>query len=170
MPNYRTHLCIGAAVASVSLVAHATLFSPLSHFAEYFLYIGLTLLGSLFPDIDTYSRIQRICMTITLLSLSIAIMYEKLYQAFFCLAFLLFMIIIPHRSTTHQPRFFIGFPIALSAYFSFCYPEIRKSIITGALFFILGSLSHVIADRKITAFKRRIKRFRKRHIITRLFR
>lgn len=170
MPNYRAHLCIGAAVATTALIIYTALIAPFQHPAEYFLYVGLTLLGSLFPDIDTYSRIQRICMTVTLLSLSVAVIYEKLYQAFFCLVFLLFMITIPHRSITHQPRFFIGLPIALSFYFSLCYPEIRTSIITGTFFFIIGSLSHVIADRKTTALKRRIKRFRNRHVITKLFR
>jgi hypothetical protein len=104
MPNYKGHLFGGFVFGAgfVTLTGLGT--NSWLSLAEWF---GFLLLGSLFPDIDTKSKGQKI-FYVTLLFLMIYCLINKYTALFILLSFVgLAPLLVHHRGLFHNPWFII---------------------------------------------------------------
>ena len=134
MPNYRVHLVGGLIVFLLS---------------QYFIganrliiNFACAILGSLFPDLDTKSKIQIISYRLLGLLILCLIYFQLWSKIIFLVPFLLFPLIVHHRGITHS-FWFIALISALIAVF---FPIIGA---LGAINFFLGALSHILLDRLV---------------------
>ena len=144
MPNYKTHLVGGFATFIALLLvlknANTTAFNIIQ-------WLIICLLGSLFPDVDTKSKIQKIFYTGFVILLFFLMSLNKLKLALFLSVISLSPLIVNHRGIFHKAWFLILITIA----FVFFAVEIKlcKScydFAIPALFFTAGALSHIVLD------------------------
>lgn len=146
MPNYRTHL-IGGFVIYCILILGTQVWS------NYILSITLLaqwlvscLLGSLFPDIDTKSKIQRI-FYVVLLGIFILLTAHGNTKVFIAASFLgLIPLLVNHRTIFHRPLFLCALALTIAAILT-KYNTISSFLaFSNACFFIAGALSHIWLD------------------------
>lgn len=147
MPGYKIHLVGGLATFSIiAAICHST-FIPIHH--NFFIFsVGflLTLLGSIFPDIDTVSVMQRLfysAMAITLLALLIS-SHTHLFVLAGALCILIAL--LRHRTITHHPLFLLIMPFAIVLYLSTFNNINQQNLFIAYLFFVSGALSHLLLD------------------------
>lgn len=143
MPNYKGHLtggCIVFIVAVLFFIGHKiSFFTGLEWFA-------FTLLGSLFPDIDTKSKGQKIFYKI-LFVMALYLIIKKRFLALAMISLLSFIpLVVPHRGICHRLWFVIGVPLSLVVYCHFYFPAYAVLIFWDAFFFALGAISHLWLD------------------------
>jgi hypothetical protein len=162
MPGYRAHLTTGFITGSTILYTlsyHTTL---TTHPIVGVGYLGLCLLGSLFPDIDTYSKMQQIALKGGMYCMAGALLLNKHFVLSFILLAALIIAFIPHRGITHQPWFIIMMPIVPLVYLARTTTHSYSYLIIPYTFFVAGALSHIILDRSVTRFRRRYNKYLKR--------
>lgn len=142
MPGYRGHL-IGGAVAAVPLLyllrSHVTLIT-------FCLWSSLALIGSLFPDIDTKSKGQKLFYRFMIPVLLILLMLKR-FTAFILLSFISFTpLIVNHRGMFHRLWFIILPSLGLAGLIAWQYPTWGKDAFFAALFFVVGAVSHLVLD------------------------
>ncbi len=123
MPGYKAHMCGGVA-AYVLIVCIAGLYALYSSatLAEWFLSM---LVGALFPDIDTKSKIQKIMYRILLVSLPLLMIYVSLAVAGVLSVFVLFLLLFHIGGCSTRGGFLLFFQrVSLSVF-----PIIFHSII-----------------------------------------
>jgi len=156
MPNYKTHL-VGGAVSFVLVYKLAALCAP-SHQISIIPAVGglgLTLLGSIFPDIDIPSRMQTLFYQVMALVLLVTLLFQfwKLFLSACALSCIIFL--LRHRTITHRPWFLLLFPLAILGYFL----KISSVSLHLGLFlyscFVIGALSHILLDFGIKKLFRR---------------
>jgi hypothetical protein len=145
MPNYKGHLVGGLATYTVLLFLLCRSTNPTLISAMQWLVICL--LGSLFPDVDTKSKIQKIFYTSFVLLLFCLISWNKLKLALFLSLISLSPLVVNHRGIFHKAWFIIAITVA----FVFFSVEIKlfhscSEITIPALFFTAGALSHIVLD------------------------
>lgn len=158
MPNHRTHLLTG--LASAVLLAYilkqynAHLVQTIPHLL---LCICFALAGSIFPDIDIDSKMQRMfwpAITIILL----LTLFTAQFHLFIILTVITFFItLIGHRTITHEFWFVMSFPCALAWYLT-TQRKLTPFVYVCALFFIVGACSHIFLDRTMSKLKRHFRR------------
>lgn len=147
MPGYRIHLIGGVATFScITAICHMTGFTIQDNFFIFAAGLGLSLLGSIFPDIDTVSVMQRLfysTMAITLLALLISS-----HTTLFVLAGTLCVIIalLRHRTITHNFLFLLLMPLTIAMYCSTLNGINQRWVSIAYLFFVSGALSHLLLD------------------------
>jgi hypothetical protein len=144
MPGYKTHIAgglvvYGAAAYCVHLLIHPSWFTLLEW--------GLcTVAGSLFPDIDTKSKGQKLFYT--MIAIVMLILFAR--GCFDALALLALCALVPilvrHRGLFHRSWFIIIFALTVSYAGSLCLPAHAHAFLYDALFFIAGALSHIGLD------------------------
>lgn len=152
MPSYKTHLAGGLATYVILYSIHQ-LIAPLTKFSafDHIVLASITLVGSLFPDIDTRSKIQKVFFLCSVGVIPIAILFKQYFFAILgCFCF--FILIIPHRGITHKLWFIIGFPIMLSCFIIGRNPQLSTTIVTGCTYFVFGALSHRLLDMGVAKF------------------
>ncbi len=154
MPNHRTHLVAGLASAAALIYVlnhiNANLFQAMWHMP---LCIGLALTGSIFPDIDIDSKMQRLFWPVIAIVLFAALLKSKFYLFFILVACTFLVMLIKHRTITHRYWFIIGFPLALAWYLATMKVQ-SPFVYICALFFIIGACSHIFLDRTMSRLKR----------------
>jgi hypothetical protein len=153
MSSYRGHLVGGV----LGYLVIAKIFSPcltnqqFSWF-DHAIFLCLALLGSLFPDIDTRSTMQRLFFIALVAVLPVSLFYST--PIFIGLSMLCLIILcIPHRSITHNPWLLIVVPLALaSIYMRYHAPATTKPLIYAG-YFIIGALSHWALDFGLSRFR-----------------
>jgi hypothetical protein len=143
MPNYKGHLlggCVAFLVAVNVIVAQKVSFFV---GAEW---LGFTLLGALFPDIDIKSKGQKIfykCFFVVALFLIVN-------HRFFALSLLsllaFFPLMVPHRGICHRFWFVVGVPAAVVLLCNIFFSHYFMLVFWDAVFFIVGALSHLWLD------------------------
>jgi membrane-bound metal-dependent hydrolase YbcI (DUF457 family) len=132
MPNYRVHLIGGL-----------TIFLLTNYFMGpngLLINFSCAMFGSVFPDLDTKSKVQIISFRLLGLFI-IGLIFLRAWHKILCLVpFLLFPLVIHHRGITHS----FWFIALISAFISLFLPIIGK---LGAINFFLGALSHILLDR-----------------------
>jgi membrane-bound metal-dependent hydrolase YbcI (DUF457 family) len=156
MPGYRGHI-IGALVLwAVTLVG--TLFVRHVTGWQAIEFACMTIIGGLFPDLDTKSMAQKWLFRL-LFVLGLMFILQERYQT---MSLMMLIAIIPllvrHRGLTHSLTFItcitLGSALGLGVYF----PVYSSLIFWDALFFWLGAVSHLYLDgHGIFAFKARSK-------------
>lgn len=151
MPSYKVHLVGGLATAAV---VSAIVPGPYtwSAFAQW---TACALLGSLFPDIDTKSKGQRIFYA----ALAVALLYALATSQHNLFLGLTALSIVPvtarHRGIFHHPWFITLLVLAL---FYFAPPWMRGRMFAwNCLFFAAGAYSHLLLDQGLGGFWRRLK-------------
>ena len=154
MPNYKAHLVGG--VVSFGLVLWVTslipvLAVPLDSLVWAF---SLTLLGSIFPDIDIPSKMQRIFLMSSTGGILAALLSHNTRFFSFLAVTVLFVSFLTHRTITHKPLFLAG--LGLVPTLAVCYFSQNHTFLAFGLYlyFTVGCLSHILLDRLQTRIKR----------------
>lgn len=143
MPGYKAHLAAGFAVAVPILYLFRNQATCL---AILFVWMGFALAGSLFPDIDTTSKGQKWFFRFWLVVLLI-LLFLKLYLFFIVSAlFSTAPLIVNHRGVFHKSWFLILIPCCVGVVFAWYFPEQWRFIFFDTLFFVVGTLSHLLLD------------------------
>ena len=158
MPNYKTHL-VGGLVTFLCIVPATTSTSLLTSPSpeELFVYLCVCLLGSIFPDIDVKSKMQRLFYGAATLAIVLTLLSQA-WTLFFIISFCAVIVaMLRHRTITHQIWFLIAIPGIIALYLSHLKSIDFNLIASIYLFFVGGALSHVILDKTLTAFKKLFK-------------
>jgi hypothetical protein len=143
MPGYKGHLVGGAVMFSITVFALRSLHPSVPTLMEW---CTCTMLGSLFPDIDTKSKGQRLfylALCITLIVLAIQRNF-KLVTALGIIGLL--PVLVHHRGLFHRLWFVVSVPMLVAWFGSTCMPHCTRSFFFDALFFSLGAISHLWLD------------------------
>jgi membrane-bound metal-dependent hydrolase YbcI (DUF457 family) len=151
MPNYRGHL-VGGTVAYLAICSALKQYDiPKTVAIEWYLF---TLIGALFPDIDTKSKGQKLFYRGIFLC-SLLLFVQQQFRALSFLCFIaLFPLLIRHRGITHSVIFISILSMSIvTASYIWMQPYIFI-IIPDVLFFFAGALSHIVLDYGLSATKR----------------
>lgn len=146
MPNYKKHLAGGCLV--YGLLTYLTVKLNLAQLDVNLQIQALAacLIGSLFPDIDTKSKIQKY-IYFMILALSIYLMANGLaYQACILTTMSLLPLVVSHRGLFHR-LWFIFMCLGLGNYL--CYLNQAcwfKNCFCLSIFFLIGVISHIWLD------------------------
>jgi hypothetical protein len=143
MPNYKGHL-VGGSVAFL-LAFNCIVMQKVSFLigAEW---LCFTLLGSLFPDIDTKSKGQKIFYKI-ILAFSIFLLIQKRYIVLGLLSILSSIpLITNHRGVCHKLWFVVGIPFMAVVACALFFPSYYMLVFWDAVFFSIGAVSHLWLD------------------------
>ncbi len=145
MPGYKTHL-VGGAVTFVCL--QAVLSSPISTTPLImFQWLGATLLGALFPDVDIKSKGQGLFYKGMLICLAL-LLWKKQVYLFVAMSFLaLVPVLVRHRGLFHRVWFVIVVPFSVAFVAGNSFPASSTLFFYNACFFSAGALSHIMLDR-----------------------
>ena len=162
MPNYKTHL-VGGAASFVGLLWATSHLLPALACQPVLLpaAFGLTLLGSIFPDIDVPSKMQRLfflCSTVGIITCLLA----RWHIGFLLLSLgILVVAFLTHRTITHKPLFLAALGLVPTLLFTNCHPTEARNAISLYLYFFTGCLSHILLDRTLTWIKKVLGRGRR---------
>jgi hypothetical protein len=144
MPNFKGHLAGGFFIYLVVfywIVSNQTV--SLTTSLEWLLF---ALAGSLFPDVDTKSKGQKIFYWIVLFLAALLLSMSHM-EAFVILGFLsLFPLLVRHRGIFHRTWFVILVPSLVASFCCMYMPNCSSIIMYDTLFFIMGALSHLWLD------------------------
>lgn len=156
MPNYKAHLVGGAIAYAIGVLSIKLLkFNP-THQILYYCF-ATCLLGSLFPDIDTKSKIQKLVYT-ALSSLLVALLLLGRYKLFGATALIaLIPLVVNHRTLFHHPIFLTASTFGTIFPLSIFFPQYSISALYCALFFLIGCFSHLILDIGFRNFLRKLR-------------
>lgn len=146
MPGYRGHLLVGALVWVCSLCIVGMLYNFSFRTGVWLIF---TLLGALFPDIDTKSQGQRLFYLTLLICYPILIYYHQFEICLFLGFVSLIPLLVRHRGIFHTYWFLGGMTIGCTLLLRLCFPLYAKAVMVNACFFLLGAYSHVFVDRML---------------------
>lgn len=147
MPKYKTHL-FGGFSTFILLIFFGVQLGSLTQISWQQVLIGLflCLVGSLFPDIDTNSVIQKI-LYLSLFPAILIALFSKSWTLFFLFSTLAIApIFTRHRGITHRAWFLLILPLVFLVVFFDCHTKISKTFLIYYLCFTAGALSHLILD------------------------
>lgn len=153
MPGYKTHLVGGG----VSFIAVSLLFGSsmlCTTPAEFIMYLSSSLIGSIFPDIDVASKMQRLFFIAATAALSCALLTNRTSCFLIIGGSVLLVTMLRHRTLTHQVSFLIGLPLFCAFGSVYLYQLSFNFVVKSTIFFITGCLSHILLDRTKTNLKR----------------
>jgi membrane-bound metal-dependent hydrolase YbcI (DUF457 family) len=155
MPGYRAHLVGG--VASYVIVL-ATIFSPSVSLITGLQWLGFSLFGALFPDVDTKSKGQLFFYR----AMAVAALFLFWQRRFTDIALMcsigLLPLIVKHRSLTHSLIFLAGlagFMMVCTAHYA---PHYVRMVSYDLVFFLAGAASHILLDFGLRGVGRKNKR------------
>lgn len=155
MPGYRAHMAAGAAVFGVTLagVTHLVMPQPTIFLALQWLLSSI--LGSLFPDVDTKSMGQIIFYQVIAVTLFF-LWWQNQIGAFMWVTFLAMLpVLANHRGLFHKPWFILLFSFGGAFLCAQSYPTYQTILLLNALFFSVGAFSHIYLDRIVTFLKKK---------------
>lgn len=159
MPKYKTHLFGGfitfaSIIIIINLVVNCSMskaftFNTLKiSFVQALLYLACCLVGSIFPDIDTKSKAQKLLYYPLFMVLACTILLKKWILSS-CLSFIaLIPVLANHRHLTHKVWFVVTIPLAIPITIYICSnnPQLLKTTFICYIFFVSGAISHLILD------------------------
>ena len=143
MPKYKTHLAGGLVTFFVLFLILQYLKVPKNY---TFLYLGSCLLGSLFPDIDTKSKIQKILYFCLFFTIILAIFMHQWHIAAMIGLFALIPMMVNHRQLTHRIWFIIFVPFFIPIAVFHYNQNMLYPAFFSYLFFVGGAMSHIWLD------------------------
>jgi len=148
MPGYKTHLSFGFLVFSsltYFLITRTIFVLP---FSTILLGALICLLGSIFPDIDTTSKMQRIFYIFSAFFILFSLFTGNiiLFLSFSLISVLL--LILKHRTITHNFFFLLGISLIfpLFAYILHKNAVYTQNTVIIAISFGIGAFSHIFLD------------------------
>ena len=150
MPGFRGHL-IGGTITYLALVHSMQRLQP----SPILLISGFVfcVIGSLFPDVDIKSKGQKLFYSLALIFLILFLWYERT-DLFIGLSLLgTVPLLVRHRGLFHQAWFLIFISISTALVIGNLCVDSSSFAMKNALFFLAGTLSHIVLDRVITKIK-----------------
>ncbi|MGZ6250941.1 MAG: metal-dependent hydrolase [Candidatus Chromulinivorax sp.] len=150
MPGYRGHL-IGGTITYLALMQAMKSF----HLKPIVIVSGFVfcLIGSLFPDVDIKSKGQKLFYSLALIFLCCFLWYERT-DLFIALSLLAVVpLLVKHRGIFHEAWFLIFISISTALVVGNLWAGSSSFAIQNALFFLTGTISHIVLDRTITRIK-----------------
>lgn len=146
MSTYRGHIAGGVATYALTAFFIAQLI-PTHQWPWYAhpAFIASTILGALFPDIDTRSMIQQFFLIALIAALPLTLIYNVpifIGLSITCLGALF----IPHRTLTHRPWFLIALSLLLATIAYTRLHNHRLFFVVCCAYFCAGALSHWFLD------------------------
>jgi len=109
-------------------------------------WLASCLLGSLFPDVDTKSKIQKLFYTGMLMLFVMLTMHGNI-KAFIAASFIgLLPLLVNHRGIFHKPLFVCAIALTTSTLIASYMPDLSFIAYSNAGFFLVGALSHIWLD------------------------
>lgn len=143
MPGYKGHLAGGVITFFLVLLSISHLHAPFCKLIEWLIF---ALVGSLFPDIDTKSKGQKLFYWL-LFPLFACLFICQLYNQLFVLSCIsLLPMMVRHRGLFHKFWFIIILTTFFIAILSSLFPAYTSQILLDALFFCAGAFSHLWLD------------------------
>lgn len=143
MPGYKMHLVGGTVAFWLLLYATKAADASVLTYAEWYCW---ALFGSLFPDIDTKSKGQKLFYS----ALVVVLVYLLIKRAMLLFPFLSLMGLLPlltnHRGLFHRVWFVVLCPLMLIWYAKMYAATYVLSTTWAMLFFGVGALSHLLLD------------------------
>jgi uncharacterized metal-binding protein len=158
MPGYKGHLIGGLAAFALLLYFLQNQCATTSIAMQW---LGCTLAGALFPDIDVKSKGQKYFYWIVLSALIFLFATQQLEMLAACGIISVTPMLCKHRGIFHEMWFVIALPCVVWGCASMAYPQYTESFFFFALFFVVGALSHLYLDRGIRGIipKKKFKKF-----------
>lgn len=151
MPSYKGHL-VGGFIAFI-IVINCIIVKKVS-LVIALEWLCFTLLGALFPDIDTKSKGQKIFYQVLFVTFCVLLL-KQCMSAFILMSLISCLpLIVHHRGVCHQLWFVGGVPCVAAVSLGFYFPQFATLLLWDALFFIIGAVSHIYLD---VGFKRMLK-------------
>jgi membrane-bound metal-dependent hydrolase YbcI (DUF457 family) len=143
MPNYKGHL-VGGAITYCCLLFICK--SALATVPVAIELLGCTLLGALFPDIDTKSVGQKLVYKLIFIAMIILILKGE-WTLFSCLSLISLMPpLSKHRGLFHSPWFLLFCSLMMFFIVALFFPEHKDRSYLALLFFTMGAFSHLVLD------------------------
>lgn len=144
MPGYKGHIAGGLVAYGIGAYIVYTTAQPSA--VTLVEWAVCTLAGSLFPDIDTKSKGQKLFYS-ALAIIMIILFARGCYDVLAVVGMLaLVPILTRHRGLFHKPWFIISFALGVAYGCSVCIPSYAQWLWYDAIFFIIGALSHIWLD------------------------
>ena len=151
MPSYKGHLAGGVAAYVVVLQAIKYLEPNIHIIIQGFLFC---LLGSLFPDIDTKSKGQKVFYLLLLLFLIYCLVMQR-WNLFVVVSLLgILPMLVRHRGLFHEIWFLFFIALFSTIIIKSLQSNYEHLLLANSWFFFAGCLSHVFLDRFLTKLKR----------------
>ncbi len=146
MPKYKAHLS-GGFITFFLVVVIANYFNCFRYLSwqQTFTYLTLCLIGSLFPDIDTKSKIQKWIYYPLFLVIIISVLTKNWTLLSFLSIIAIFPMLVNHRGITHRLWFILlapAIPLLIFHYNAATFPNAFR----GYFFFVMGAVSHILLD------------------------
>lgn len=154
MPGFRTHVGGGllAYIACLVTLCSYFVFKPtLFKALEWFI---CTILGSLFPDVDTKSTGQMLFYRVTALLLLFLLWKQKIAVFIWVALLAMVPVLADHRGLFHKIWFVVFVPLCAALFLQKAYPVYKNALLFDAAFFSIGALSHILLDRGQTRLKK----------------
>jgi membrane-bound metal-dependent hydrolase YbcI (DUF457 family) len=148
MPKAKTHLLAGFFSFLLLLALPYILLSRSYQLTipQYVFFALCSLLGSIFPDIDTKSKGQYFFYLLMLFVLVPLIIYQHWIPLSILSILLIFPLLARHRGMTHNLWFVLFVPFCIPLTIAYTNPNLVTQAFFSYLFFIAGALSHLILD------------------------
>ena len=155
MPSYKVHLIGGAATYGLLALTMPLLFT--SHLQPYHqaMLLGLTLTGSIFPDIDITSRIQIMFFRLMFVVLPLLLFLKYFLTFMYVGAACIGLILIKHRTLTHRTWFLFALSLICATTVSIKHPALTEFAFIAGLYFFIGAVSHLVLDYGIKQYFKR---------------
>lgn len=142
MANYKGHI----AGSIIFFLAGLALLSPICVKNEYIPLLLSTLIGALFPDLDTKSKGRNIFKKLLPIIIIILIIKNDLHSLLLTILFFSFSLFVGHRGIFHRTWFLcLNGLLFTSLIHTIFATTLKKDLLIWA-FFLLGSLSHLVLD------------------------
>jgi len=143
MPNYKGHLVGGTIGFGLIIFLCSLHVAPCATLVEWFTCV---LAGSLFPDIDTKSKGQKIFYLLLCAAMLICALQKKFTLLGCFIVAGMLPLLSKHRGLFHNLWFIIATLIIIVIYMTSLYPSAYKRIVYDAGFFLFGVMSHLYLD------------------------
>lgn len=148
MPGYKTHLSFGflTFLGLVYILITKVVFTL--PFPIILLGALSCLLGSIFPDIDTTSKMQRVFYIFSAFFILFSLFTGNLVLFLSFSSISVLLLILKHRTITHNFFFLSGISLILPffAHFTSKSPTFLRNTVITAISFGIGAFSHIFLD------------------------
>lgn len=151
MPGYRGHLIGGAVSYMLTLTL---LVSKTPNILTAFEWLGFSLIGSLFPDIDITSKGRFVFYRIFLIVALLCLWWQHFVGFCFITILMILSSLVTHRGLFHRWWFIVGISLAAAMLCTCSFGSCKQAFLYDTLFFIMGALSHLYLD---LGFKRMMR-------------
>lgn len=143
MPKYKTHLAGGLITFFIIFLILQYIKIPITY---TFLYLTSCLIGSLFPDIDTKSKIQKILYSCLFIAVLLTVFTQNWHFTALLSLIAFVPLIVNHRKLTHRIWFNIVIPLLIPISTYYYNEKLIEPVFFSYIFFVGGAISHIWLD------------------------